>query len=404
MKIAGIIAEYNPFHNGHLLQVEATRAAGVQAIVAVMGGNWLQRGAPALCRKQARARAALLSGVDLVLELPLPYAAATAERFAFGGVEALAGLGCVDTLSFGSEAGDLALLTSCAAALEEPLLDQEIRARLERGVTYAAARQQGVEALFGPAVAAPFSSPNNILAIQYIRELRRLGMPMEPFTVERRGAGHHEAAPLAAGEGAPRPTASATWLRGLLEAGRLEAARPYLPEGAWEVIAGELGEGRGADPARLELPMLAALRRMSAADFALLPDVSEGLEHRLVSAVRSSSSVAQVLERVKTKRYTHARLRRILVAAYLGLPGGLSFRRPPYLRVLGMNETGARVLREAKSRARLPISHSLAQLERLGGEAGRLAALESRSTDLYTLLWPQVPPCGTDYTESIIKV
>ena len=118
MKIAGIIAEYNPFHNGHLLQIEATRAAGAGAIVAVMGGNWLQRGAPALCRKQARARAALLSGADLVLELPLPYAAATAERFAFGGVEVLAGLGCVDLLSFGSEAGDLSLLSACAAGAQ----------------------------------------------------------------------------------------------------------------------------------------------------------------------------------------------------------------------------------------------------------------------------------------------
>ena len=403
MKIAGIIAEYNPFHNGHLLQIEATRAAGAGAIVAVMGGNWLQRGAPALCRKQARARAALLSGADLVLELPLPYAAATAERFAFGGVEALAGLGCVDLLSFGSEAGDLSLLSACAAALEDPRLDREIRARLKKGLPYAAARQQGVEALFGPETAEPFSHPNNILAIQYLRELRRLGMPMEPFTVERRGAGHG-AGPLPAGEGADRPTASASWLRGQLEAGRGEAARPYLPAAAWEVVSRELSQGLGADPARLELPLLAALRRMSAADFAALPDVSEGLEHRLFSAARSATSVYQLLERVKTKRYTHARLRRILMAAYLGIPADLAFRRPPYLRVLGMTGTGEKILRLAGSRATLPLSPSLARLERLGGEAARFAALESRAADLYALLCPHILPCGTEYTESIIKV
>ena len=403
MKIAGIIAEYNPFHNGHLLQLEATRTAGAQGVVAVMGGNWLQRGAPALFRKHARARAALLGGVDLVLELPLPYAAATAERFAFGGVELLAALGCVDTLSFGSEAGDLELLTACAAALEEPILNQEIRIRLERGITYAAARQQAVETLFGPHIAAAFSAPNNILAIQYLRELRRLGMPMTPFTVPRQGAGHHgEACPAAPGN--PRPIASATWIRGQLEGGRRESVRPYLPETSFQMAQEELAANLEADPARLELPMLAALRRMSPRELAQLPDVSEGLEHRLFSAIRSSSSLSQILERVKTKRYTLARLRRILVAGYLGIPGELCHRRPPYLRVLGMNETGAQILRAAKGKATLPLSHSLAQLERLGGEAACFAALESRSTDLYSLLCASVPPCGTDYTESIIKI
>ena len=139
-------------------------------------------------------------------------------------------------------------------------------------------------------------------------------------------------------------------------------------------------------------------------DYTTLPDLSEGLEHRLQAAVREGTSLQEVLERAGTRRYPQARVRRILLAAYLGIPKEASRQPPPYLRVLGMNKTGIRILAKAKKTASLPISHSLARLERQGGRAGELARLEARSTDLYGLLYEKPVPCGTDYTNSIAIV
>lgn len=396
MTITAIIAEYNPFHNGHRLLAQAAREGeGDHAIVAILSGNWTQRGAPALLPKGERVRAALLSGVDLVLELPLPYAAATAERFAYGGVALAEALGCVDRLAFGSESGDLALLERCAAALLDPRMDETLRQRMSGGIPYAAARQQAVAELFGEETAAPLSRPNDTLAVQYLYELQRRGSKIRPFTISRQGAGHHSDTP----DGG---IASASWIREQFLAGEREAFRPYLPKDSWESLERAAETGRWADPARLELPLLAALRRMSREDFSALPDLSEGLENRLMAAVKESVSLREVLERAKTKRYSHARLRRILLAAYLGIPKEAAHQAPPYLRVLGMNRTGAKVLARAKETAGLPISQSLAKLERLGGTAADFARLEARSTDLYGLLCPTPFPCGTDYTNSII--
>lgn len=404
MQIAGIIAEYDPFHTGHGLLIEAVRQAGADAVVAVMGGNWLQRGEPALFPKEVRAKAALNSGADLVLELPLPYAAATAERFAFGGVRLLLALGCVDILAFGSECGQLEPLQQCAAALADPRLDEEIRRRLGEGLSYAAARQKGVEALVGPDTAALLSRPNDTLAVQYLRELARAGKDgsrLRPFTIPRQGAGHHSAGPSDR-EGAV-PTASASWLREQLLEGQREELAPYLTPGSRREIFSAMEAGSWADPALLELPLLAVLRRTEAADFAALPDVSEGLEHRLAAAVRASATLRELLDEAVTKRYPRARLRRILLSAYLGIPKNASFCPPPYLRILGMTAKGEQVLARARKTASLPLSHSLARLAKTGEVAEQFAALESRSTDLYALLLREKRPCGTDFQIPIIR-
>ena len=401
MTVTAIIAEYNPFHNGHQRLARAAREAGGEGsgVVAVLSGNWLQRGEPALLPKGERVQAALLSGVDLVVELPLPYAAATAERFAYGGVALAEALGCVDRLAFGCEAGELLPLEQCAAALLDPGVDAAIREGLGEGLSYAAARQRAVAACLGEEAAAPLSRPNDTLAVQYLYELKRRGSAIRPLPVLRQGAGHHSAA---ADE--VTSTASASWIRGRFLAGEEEVLRPYLPPASWEGLEAARKAGRWADPARLELPLLAALRRMAPQDYAALPDLSEGLEHRLQAAVREGTSLQEVLERAGTRRYPQARVRRILLAAYLGIPKETSRQPPPYLRVLGMNKTGIRILAKAKKTASLPIFHSLARLERQGGRAGELARLEARSTDLYGLLYEKPVPCGTDYTNSIAIV
>lgn len=399
MTVTAIIAEYNPFHNGHGLLVQAARGAGAGGIVAILSGNWLQRGEPALLPKGERVRAALLSGVDLVLELPLPYAMATAERFAFGGVALAEALGCVDCLAFGSETGVLAPLESCAASLLDPGVDKAIRQGLEKGLSYAAARQDAVAALFGREAAEPLSRPNDILAVQYLYELQRRGSGVRPFTIPRQGAGHHDRVP-----DRKAATASATWIREQFLAGERAALSPYLPEASRAALEKAAETGRWAHPERLELPLLAVLRRMSPKEYAALPDLSEGLENRLAAAVKEARSLREVLERAKTKRYSHARLRRLLLAAYLGIPQTAAWQPPPYLRVLGMNATGRQILSRAKETASLPISHSLARLEHLGGTAGEFAKLEARAADLYQLLYLEPLSCGTDYTNGIIMI
>ena len=406
MRITGIIAEYNPFHNGHLFLVQAARRAGADAVAVVMGGNWLQRGEPALFPKEVRARAALRCGVDLVLELPLPYAAAPARQFAGGGVAALASLPGLDTLAFGCESGGLPPLLRCLRALEHPALDRELRRLMGAGLPYAAARQQAVAALAGEEAAAPLSRPNDTLAVQYLQALAGLsGREIRPLAVPRQGAGHNSAAPSspAPGEGG-LPTASASWIRGRLMAGDWQGAAGFLPAASLRTLEEAARAGRMVDPARLELPLLAVLRRMSREEFARLPDLSEGLEHRLWGAVRQGKGLAELLALAGTKRYPTARLRRILLAAYLGIPAGADRRPLPYLRVLGMTPRGAEALAVCRRAGMaLPVSHSLSRLKGLGGEAGALAELEGRAGDLYGLLYPVPECCGGEYRLPLIK-
>ncbi len=397
MKIAGIIAEYNPFHNGHQYQIAAARGMGATHVVAVMGGNFLQRGAPALLPKQLRAEAALGCGADLVVELPLPYACATAQRFAYGGVELLGAMGCVDTLCFGSESGSIEALAAAAAAVDDPAVDALLPGLLGQGITFARARQQAVEQVYSQQVAALFSQPNNILGIEYLRQLRVGGYLISPQTVGRQGAGHDSHSP--GGQ-----FASASLLRRLIRQGEVEEAAAFMPAASAAVLRRALQEGLAPTKlARLEVGILSTLRRMDKAQLAALPDISEGLENRLYQAVRSGCTLEEVLALCKTKRYTLARLRRVVLSAYLGIEKGMTRRPPPYIRVLGFNQRGGEVLARLKQSCALPVSTSLARLEQKDGDCRRLARLEAASTDLYVLALPQPRPCGSDYTTPVVK-
>lgn len=399
MKTVGIIAEYNPFHNGHLRQLRACRQRGASHIAVVMGGNFMQRGEPALLEKSARAQAALRCGADLVLELPLPYACATAERFAFGAVASLDALGAVDALCFGSETGDLSLLEAAARALESQEFSGYAAPFLKKGMTFAAARQAAVEKLAGPAPAAVLSRPNDLLAVEYLRQLCRLHSGMRPEAILRTGAGHDSPFPAEEGEN----LASASYIRGLLRTGCWDRAAGFVPEESLAVLRDAFAKGLYARPERLEPLLLYRLRSMTAEEYTRLPDLSEGLENRILSAARQGTGLEDILSRIKTKRYPLARLRRILLTALLQIPADMATEPPPYLRVLAMNKRGEEILSRAGKRCRVPVSGSLARLEKSSPQAARYAALEARSTDVYRLLTETPAPCGTDYTFSIIK-
>lgn len=396
MKTTGIIAEYNPFHNGHKALVNACRANGATHIVAAMSGNFVQRGSVAIMDKRSRAAAAIRGGVDLVLELPVPFAVATAEVFARGGIEVLNGLGCVDALGFGAECYDRELLLKAADAVVDPAVDEQIKAELAGGVSYPTARAYAVRSVYGPEIADVLEGPNNILAVEYLKELKRIGsgIAVEPYP--RMGNPHDAMTPT-------DEFASASMLRILLERGD-EHAFDYMPETTQVEFKRMAAVGRA--PVRVEeseRAILSRLRMLTPEDIAKAPDVSEGLENRIFNAIQSATSLEELYDIVKTKRYTHSRIRRIVTALYLGiLPEDRA--AVPYLRVLGFNDRGLEILKAAKETATLPIITKPAAISELNENARHLFELECRATDLYHLATPRILPCGTEFSDEIVML
>ena len=374
MAALGMICEWNPFHLGHAwLLRELKRCYGLP-VVCVMSGNFVQRGEPALVNKLSRAEMAVACGADLVLELPTPWAMATAETFARGGVTLLAMAGCTH-IGFGSECGDAAALQATADTLLSPDLQADIRAALAEGVTYAAARQKAAEARLGGS-AAVLRQPNDTLAVEYLKACRQQNAPLSPIVIPRVGAAHDG--------NAEAGYASASHIRQLVRQDTLDRALPYLPEAAAAGLRRELAAGRVTDVRNVERAILARLRQMREEEFAAYDGGGEGLYHRVYDAVRRCATVEELLEAVKTKRYPAARLRRLVLAAWLELPKAPE--TVPYARVLAANETGRALLRQMR-RAEQPVLTKAADVAALGSAAAELFRREAAYTDLYTLTY-----------------
>ena len=397
MKVIGITAEYNPFHTGHAYQIAQSRriAGGETAVIAVMSGHWVQQADCAIADKWTRARLALMGGADLVLELPTPWATASAERFCRGAVTLLDRTGVVDHISFGSECGDLDRLQRTARCLDSGDFRAALLLQLNQGLSFPAARQRAVEMLAGPEEAALLSGANNNLGVEYIRALNALHSTMTPLTVTRQGAGHNTFTE-------DLPFASATQIRRSLRRDEIRGALPYLIPGGAELLEST----PLSHLTYLERPMLARLRTMTAADWAALPDsgAAEGLPRRLESAAMESRSVEEFLDRAKTKRYTHARLRRLLLWAWLGLTAEDFPEMPPYLRVLGFNPRGQVLLKQMKQRASLPLLTKPAHARNLDEAGKRLFRLEARCTDLYDLCFADIPAPGREWTTDPVRL
>lgn len=344
----------------------------------VMGGDFVQRGEPAMFSKHARARMAVLGGADLVVELPVPWAVSSAESFARGGVALLEAIGA-DRISFGAECPDTGRLAALAHALLTPEVWELTKKHLAGGLPYAAARERAVGELLGDE-AILLREPNNILAVEYLKALERRSSNMAVLTVKRAQVGHDG--------GAAGDYASASFLRAELAAGR-DVSR-YVPEAALGTLTGEISAGRGpVTPERAEAGALYRLRTMSDGEFMALPDSGEGLWRRLAVAARGEPTLEGVLTAAKTKRYALSRLRRMVMCAYLGVTAEDSRGEPPYIRVLAVGERGREILRRAKSRGALPIVTKPAAGLELEGEAGRIFAIDLRASELYALLYPE---------------
>ena len=364
---------------------ETRRQLGADtAVIGVMSGDFVQRGDFAILRKQARARAAVESGVDLVLELPLPWAAASAERFADGGVQVLRATGLVTHLAFGSECGESEPLRRLAETLLSKDLDALVKQELEAGVSFAAARQRAVERLTSPETAALLESANNVLGVEYCKALLKRNSDIEPLTVRRSGSGHDAA--LREGE---HPSGSA--IRQLLRDGAREEALSLMSPAMRRAYESEEAAGRAPVLAETcQRAILARLRSMSVEDFAKLDEGREGLYNRLYDAARGACSVEELLEQAKTKRYAYARLRRMVLWAWLGLVPAELPAEVPYLRVLAANETGRQLLSRMKKTAALPILTKPNHIRRLDAAAQELFELEARAADLYALAYPDL--------------
>ncbi len=373
MRAAGIIAEYNPFHNGHERHIRETRLrTGCDCVIVAMNASVSQRGEMMLADKWTRAQMALQGGADFVFELPTLWGVRPAENFAMGGVAILSALGC-EWLSFGCESEEIGLLERIAAVIDgEPeTYTVALKAALSQGKSFPRARAEAISAALDvdPAI---LSAPNAALAIEYIRANRKLGEKMQPVAVLR-NADHH------AQEIAHETSASA--IRSAVYCGRMDAAKIAMPAQAFDLLL----QNAGSVPSQenIDIAMLSAIRGMNIADLAQLPDVTEGLENVLARACRQAGTRAQLLEMCKTKRYTHARLSRIAAHALLKTDQSLvgKIPLPTYARLLGARRSALPMLKELEKNSALPV---VSRPKALEGDA--CFELERRATDVRALV------------------
>lgn len=364
MEIVGIICEYNPLHLGHAKQIRRIKEAFFDcAVVCLMSGNFVQRGMPAIFDKQYRAKAAILAGADLVLELPIPYALSSAEGFAAGGVRIL-GKFC-DYLCFGSESGDEAGLMATANALLSPEFSEKLWRELDKGVSFPAARQAALGEM-----GSLLEKPNDILAVEYCKAILQQGSPMKPYPICRQGS-YHDAAP-------DPENPSATAIRALITSCKEYA--DYVPEP--QVYSGATVHTLAAG----EKAVLYRLRTMTDAEFAALPYGSEGLWRKFMRASRSCDDLEGIIAATKSKRYTRSRIDRMVMCAVFGISRDVLESRPPYTRVLALNDTGRIALKKARQTGNFPnIGEKMEDPYQF---------LEQRADDIYALFAADVEPAG----------
>lgn len=377
MKNAAVICEFDPLHLGHEYLIRSIREQGAERVVCIMSGAICQRGEPSVFPKHQRAAAAIAAGADLVLELPFPYSSASAEFFAFGAVSVIASLGCIDTLGFGCECGDAAFLSEAADILRSESFEREYERQrdADRSIGAAAAIERAYSALTGDG--SLFSGANNVLALEYIKAARALGLDLSFFAVKRQGAGHSDTTPSESGY------ASATMIRKALSGGEL--ARQFMPNQCIPfferaIERGEISEG------------LASARSAVLSHFRLLdqssPETAEsggGLRNRMISSAEDADGFDSFILKLKTKKYTDARLRRAIIFSMCSVTDA-DLRTPPaYTTLLAASKHGIELLSEIKKSVAIPIISTPSALSTLPDGAQRARLLCRRAEALRSL-------------------
>ena len=386
MFLSGIIAEFNPLHTGHQLLIDTAKKDGV--VACVISSNFVQRGDVAIAEKRIRTEMALNAGADLVLEMPTAYSCSTAQNFAFAGVSILDAIGC-DSLLFGSESGNICDLEKASEILNTPEFSEKLKQNLEGGVTFAAAREKAAKEC--GLKTDILNKPNNNLAVEYINAIKSINSKMQYKTVSRKGAAH-DSKDIEA-------FVSASLLREKLISGDYDFCEKYISAENLKLLKSE----NIADIKNIENMLLGILRTKSIDELKKLPDISEGVENKLFSAIKTATTLDELYSLIKVKRYTHARIRRLVISAALGLDDSFFIKTPPYIRVLGFNKKGEEILKQIRKKSKIPLILRAKEIEGLSDNAKKLFELEITATDLYMLSLNKPRECGFEYKAKLIK-
>ena len=403
--ILGIIAEYNPFHNGHLYHLlKSKEETNADCVIAVIGGNFTQRGEPSVIDKWTKAEMAIANGADLVIELPILYSTSSAENFADGAIKILNSLKIVDSISFGTETEDLNKLNIVANTLyNEPkefkaLLEKE----LKKGLSFPKAREEAlIKYLKDTSYSTILSSPNNILGIEYLKALKKYKSKIKPISIKRKDAGHLTLEYT--GE-----VTSATAIRNLIKKGDIKKIKKFLTPSSYTILIDEMKKGHFVpDISIFENTILYNLRTMSLEEIAALPDVTEGLENSIKKAANSCNTIDEFINIVSSKRYTETRIRRILLYSLLKFTKkdmDISKKTTPYIRVLGFNNKGKKLISEiSQKNPKIPVITSVKKFvdSNTNKNFENMLNKDIYSTNIYTLGFMNDSWSNLDYTKKI---
>ena len=390
MSVIGIVCEFNPFHNGHKYLIDSVKGDN-DIVVCVMSGNFVQRGEPALFPKEIRVKAALMNGADIVLELPFLYATASAEIFASNAIKILNSFGC-DKIAFGTENATLIQLENAVDVLRSDNFDNKIKKYLEDGVSYPKARQMAYEEYD---CNCDISSPNNILAIEYISAIKKNDYKITPVIVNRKGADYNDN--FAVGD-----FASATHIRNLINEDSDFAN--FVPDSAYQIYKKALEEGEYFNSEKFNITALSILRSKDAIN-SETANMAEGLENRITAAVKTSLTLNEIYDNVKTKRFTHSRIRRAVLSSIMNVSDNNLKISVPYCRLLGFNTQVSDTLGSLVKKCSLPFVVNYSDILNLDTyNASRVFELENKSTDLYNLALQKTGVCSTEMTYSPVKM
>ncbi len=370
MKIAAIICEYNPFHNGHKYQIDEAKKTN-DAVVCIMSGSFVQRGDMAVFDKWTRANAALSSGCDLVIELPVCFSLNSAERFSFGGVSIADRLGVVDNLIFGSECGKIEQLENAAELMlnETDEVSDEIKRYMSLGNSYPKATTMAYSSLID---ADLLTEPNNILGIEYIKAIKTIKSTITPQTIKRNSVSHHDMS-------STDSFASATLIREMLK--NNDDISQFVP----------FSYSKYNQKDKLNELLRYKLLEMPRDEIAQINDVSEGLENRIKEAIKECITFEEMCEYIKSKRYTLARIRRILLSCLIGIDKNIAKEPPSYIRILGATENGLKLLSQIKKKTSSDIITKTADFK----SYSKSFELDIKATDIYNIICNKT--FGEDY-------
>ena len=407
-KVLGIISEYNPFHNGHLYHlIKSKKITNAEYTIAVIGGNFTQRGNASLIDKWSKTEMALLNGIDLVIELPLLYSISSAENFAEGAIKILDSLQIVDAISFGTETSDINTLNKFADILyNEPkeykaLLSHE----LSKGMSYPKARENALMLYLNDIrrFAPILSSPNNILGIEYLKAIKKYKSNIIPISIQRIKTGYNDI-------NFSGNIASATAIRNLVLKHEYNDLNRILPISSYSILKENIQKGHIVrDISNFDKIVLYKLRNMSTEELLNLPDVSEGLEYSIKKAADSCNTIYELINIVNSKRYTKTRLQRILLYALLNITKKdiqISKRSMPYIRILGFNEKGKYIVSQLSQNKRLNLITSVKKFTDKNTNKNLQLMLQKdiNATNTYTLGFENDSWSNLDYTQKIITI